>query len=323
MAIDWTDLFAGGGGSSEGIRSAGQHVVIATNHWPVAVATHQKNHPGTEHRTADLNNTNFGSYPRTRALWASPSCTKHSVTSRSKQGTAEEELRRDTADKVDRATAFAVLAATEIHGYDAVVVENVPKFLRWVLFPAWLSGMHALGYREQVVTLDAAEVGPVPAAQDRPRVFMVFTRDGRVNLVPDPVSRTPAISILDTANGWDDPAMSRSYVAPQIATITEPGVPHLVTYRRNARARRADSSQLQTLCAGGRHHAVATLADDGAAMLRWLTVRELARAQGFPDTYQFVGNDSQVRRQIGNAVAVNVATFLATRIAAHFEGVAA
>src|SRR5690606_32955805 len=59
VALTVTDLFAGGGGSSEGLRQAGYDIRISTNHWPVSVATHQLNHPETEHRTADLSNTAF------------------------------------------------------------------------------------------------------------------------------------------------------------------------------------------------------------------------------------------------------------------------
>ncbi len=315
-----TDLFAGGGGSSEGLRQAGFDIRISTNHWPLSVATHRLNHPETEHRTADLTNTNFGSYPRTDILWASPSCVKHSPASQAKQGTVEDELRRDTPDKVDRATAFAVIAAAEIHAYDAIIVENVPRFQGWVLFPGWLWMLRTLGYREQIVRLNARDVGPVPVAQDRERLFIVLTRDGNVDLSLPTVPRTPASALIDPTIDPDDPTMSRKYLAPQIAAIPETNVPYLVTYRRNAKPRRADRSQLQTLCAGGRHHAVCTVLSDGRNHLRFLTTRELARAQGFPDTYQFVGKDGQVRRQIGNAVAVNVARFLGERVAEALDG---
>lgn len=39
---------------------------------------------------------------------------------------------------------------------------------------------------------------------------------------------------------------------------------------------------------------------------RRLTPREMLRLQGFPDTFQLVCNDSQTRKQAGNAVPVNV-----------------
>jgi len=39
---------------------------------------------------------------------------------------------------------------------------------------------------------------------------------------------------------------------------------------------------------------------------RRLTPREMFRLQGFPDTYNIVVNDSQARKQAGNAVPVNI-----------------
>ena len=43
---------------------------------------------------------------------------------------------------------------------------------------------------------------------------------------------------------------------------------------------------------------------------RMLQPQELARAQGFPDSYQFKGNREDVVKQIGNAVPVNLAEAL-------------
>lgn len=40
--------------------------------------------------------------------------------------------------------------------------------------------------------------------------------------------------------------------------------------------------------------------------VRRLTPREMLRLQGFPDTFKIVCNDSQTRKQVGNAVPVNV-----------------
>jgi len=50
--------------------------------------------------------------------------------------------------------------------------------------------------------------------------------------------------------------------------------------------------------------------------LRYLTVRESARAQSFPDWYEFVGARSTAMRHIGNAVAVDVAQAVGLRLRA-------
>lgn len=315
-ALTVTDFFAGAGGSSEGMAQAGFDVRLAANHWGVAVATHEKNHPGTEHRLANLSEVDFRTFPKTDVLWASPSCVWHARSGGRKQPPTEIERLRADAGSVDRATAFAVIAAAEVHRYEAVIVENVPEFRAWSLYSWWLDGMRALGYREQVAIIDAAELG---AAQRRVRYFAVFTRGGAVDLTLPGRVPAPASTILDADPG--KPVTRRLYVAPQLEQITEHDVPHLVMYRRNAKARRADQHPIACITAGGNHHGVATLTEDGY-LFRMLTNRECARGQGFPDSYEFTGKADEVKKQIGNAVSVDVARWLGTRVAASL-GVAA
>lgn len=315
--ITATDLFAGAGGSSQGLAQAGIDVRICANHWAAAVATHQANHPDTEHRIANLSETDFRTFPRTDIAWVSPSCVWHARSGGRTRPPEEVERLRADAGAIDRATAFAVIAATEVHKYEAVIVENVREFAAWTLYPWWLQGMKELGYRAQEVVLDAVDFG---LPQRRQRLFVVFTRGGDVDLTVPPRGRVHADAILTSDPGK---LVTRPlYVTPQIEQITDVDVPHLVTYRRNAKARRADENPLATVTAGGNHHGVATLTDEGPRF-RMLTNRECARAQGFPDSFVFHGSPADVKKQIGNAVAVNVAQFLGERVAAHLTGAVA
>ncbi len=55
MAELVVDSFAGGGGTSEGIRMAiGRDPDIAINHDALALAMHRVNHPGTHHMVEDV-----------------------------------------------------------------------------------------------------------------------------------------------------------------------------------------------------------------------------------------------------------------------------
>lgn len=305
-SVTATDLFSGAGGSTTGLAQAGVRVAVAANHWPLAIATHAANHPDVEHRTANLSEVDWRSFPATDLLWASPSCVWHARAGGRARPDARAEGRRADPGAVDRATAFAVIAAAEVHAYPVIVVENVREFRAWSLYRWWLDGLHALGYRTRELVADAAEHGH---AQHRPRLIVTATLPGvALDLTPPRVAPVHAGQILDPDPGR--PVTRRLYVTDQIDQIPEPDVAYLVTYRRHARPRRADRHPLATITAGGNHHAVARVID-GVAHHRMLTGRELARAQGFPDTYRFCGTRAKdIRRQIGNAVPVGIARWL-------------
>ncbi len=78
MTLTMTDLFSGGGGSSEGMTQAGVHVQVAANHWDTAIATHQKNHPDTEHIMANLSEVDWRTFrPPTFSGRHRPACGTH------------------------------------------------------------------------------------------------------------------------------------------------------------------------------------------------------------------------------------------------------
>jgi DNA (cytosine-5)-methyltransferase 1 len=80
----------------------------------------------------------------------------------------------------------------------------------------------------------------------------------------------------------------------------------------------AGVSPTLTAVSGGTHHI--KIFDYYKYRVRKLTPREYARLQGFPESFQFVVSNSQLYRQFGNAVTVNVAEAVATAIKTFLEG---
>ncbi len=157
------DLFAGAGGFTEGAHMAGVHVAYAANHWPLAVSFHQANHPETRTDCQDVQQADWRQVPRHDVQLASPACQGHTP-ARGRERPYHDAL---------RSTAWAVVSCAEYHRSEAVVVENVPAFLNWTLYPAWEDAMRRLGYAVAPHLIDAADHG-VP--QHRERLFLVCTR---------------------------------------------------------------------------------------------------------------------------------------------------
>lgn len=181
---DVTDLFCGLGGSSTGLAEAGFRIRLVMNHSRIQVAAHAANHPQAEHLVEDINAFDKRSLPRTRILWGSPICTEISPAGGRRRTRGQQMLGTDApaAFERTRATALDIIAATEVHRYDAVLCENVVEFATdWELFDWWLRGMEILGYRFQIVCASSAHLGGDDnqlAPQHRDRIYIVFTRKG-------------------------------------------------------------------------------------------------------------------------------------------------
>ncbi|MGQ3028672.1 MAG: DNA cytosine methyltransferase [Ferrovibrionaceae bacterium] len=157
------DLFAGAGGFTEGATAAGLTVVWAGNHWPLAVYWHTVNHPKTQHVCQDLHQADWALVPGHDIMLAAPCCQGH-ANARGKE--------RPHHDR-QRSTAWAVVSCAEYHRPSVAVVENVPEFAAWALYPAWHQAMERLGYALTPILVDAADHG-VP--QHRLRLFIVGVR---------------------------------------------------------------------------------------------------------------------------------------------------
>ena len=229
--ITFADFFAGGGGSSWGATHAGADVVFAVNHWEYAVRTHQANHPGAEHRCADVASIAPASTPRVDVAWFSPSCTAHTI--------AQGAYRRDEAAELSRSTMWDVVRFTEHHLYPVVLVENVVEVAaRWTLWRPWRDALEALGYRLRVLSLNSAHVavnGPA-VAQSRDRLYVVATR--RDIPTPDLTAvETPPMycgaceTTVTPWRAWTNPAQvgkwraGYTYACPTCLGAVEPVLP--------------------------------------------------------------------------------------------------
>ena len=63
-----TDQFCGAGGSSLGAAASGMEVMLAMNHWQLAIETHNTNFPDTLHDCADVSATDPRRYSSTDIL---------------------------------------------------------------------------------------------------------------------------------------------------------------------------------------------------------------------------------------------------------------
>ncbi len=177
------ELFAGGGGASNGIKAAlGRSVDIAINHNPVAIAVHKDNHPDTEHFTTDVWEVDPIEATKGRpvdVLWASPDCT---FFSRARGGKPRKKRVRSLAWVVTR-WAKAV-RPREIY------LENVPEFQDWgpllsdntpckkrrgKTFRAWVARLRNLGYAVEWRVIDASNHG---VRTSRKRLYIMARCDG-------------------------------------------------------------------------------------------------------------------------------------------------
>lgn len=191
------DLFAGGGGASQGIHKAtGRHPDAAVNHDPVAVSVHAANHPATQHFCQDVWTVHPAWVSRGRAvdlLWASPDCTHHS---KAKGGApTRDERRRDLAMVLPDKWVAALRPRI-------IVLENVEEFEDWgplkdgkivesakgQKFREFLNRFRRYGYVVEYRILRACDYG---APTTRLRLYLIARCDGRPIVWPNPTHGAP------------------------------------------------------------------------------------------------------------------------------------
>ena len=296
------DLFAGAGGFTTGAEAAGVRVTWAANHWRSAVDVHAANHPHASHVCQDLHQADWSKVPAMDIVLASPACQGHS------RARGKERAHHDAT----RATAWAVVSCVEMHQPRAFVVENVPEFLGWQLFPAWDAAMKALGYRMTHDVLDAADFG-VP--QNRRRMFLVGTREADFELPTGEAAHVGADTVIDWPSGsWSPvhkPGRSAATLARWEAGRASCGDRFVMPYYGSGSGLtgRELDRPLGTVTTRDRWALV-----DGDRM-RMLTPDEYRGFMGFPDSYQLPSVRKTAIHLLGNAVCPPVATAIVAKLA--------
>lgn len=285
------EVCAGAGGQALGFEQAGfEHcaLVDANKH---ACATLLLNRPQWNVVNKDLNEFSGPDFKGVDLISGGLPCPPFSVAGKQLGKRDERNLFPATIRLVDEIRPRAVMIEN-VRGMLDAVFENYRTYIKVEL--------HKLGYQTAWKLMQASDFG-VP--QLRPRVVLIALRSELTEHFawPQPSAappRTVGETLYDLMKskgwkGWKDWVGRANQIAPTVVGGSHKhGGPDLGP----TRARSAWAS----LGVDGLGIADEPPAAAFAGMPR-LTVRMVARLQGFPDEWQFSGGKTQAYRQVGNA----------------------
>jgi DNA (cytosine-5)-methyltransferase 1 len=285
------ELCAGGGGQAIGLEQAGfDHVglVEIDRH---ACATLRLNRPDWNVIEEDLNTFDGSAFNGIDLISGGLPCPPFSVAGKQLGKSDERNLFPAMIRLVAQIRPRAVMIEN-VRGFLDAVFEDYRGYVR--------KELEKLGYRLGWKLMNASDFG-VP--QLRPRVvFVAVRKDLAENFAwPQPLDVPPktvgqTLYDLMARNGWKG-AKGWAELANDIApTIVGGSHKHGGPDLGPTRARKAWA----TLGVDGLGIADQAPGPDFVGMPR-LTVRMVARLQGFPDEWQFAGSKTQAYRQVGNA----------------------
>lgn len=284
------EICAGAGGQALGFEQAGiQHVglVEIDKH---ACATLRANRPEWNVIQRDIRELDGSDFRGVDIVSGGLPCPPFSIAG------------KQLGDRDDRNLFPTLIRLVDQIRPRAVMIENVRGILDAVFedYRRYVGGaLRKLGYKTGWNLMNASEFG-VP--QLRPRVIFVGLTDECADRFSWPESRGVPRSVgevlydLISANGWNGAREWRRSADEIAPTVVGGSLKHGGPDLGPTRARRAWAS----LGVDGLGIANEAPCRGFVGMPR-LTVRMVARLQGFPDGWQFVGTKTQAYRQVGNA----------------------
>lgn len=298
------EFCAGAGGQAIGLEKAGfRHAALVEIDRNFA-KTLELNRPNWNVITGDMNEFDGRPYKGVELLTAGLPCPPFSVAGKQLGDKDERNLFPAALRLIDEIQPKAVMIEN-VRGFLSAVFEDYRKHLK--------EQLRKLGYEVDWRLLNASDFG-VP--QLRPRVVIVALRRDLTDMFDwpevhphNPPTVGETLKDLMAANGWqgaEDWAARANDIAPTVVGGSKKhGGPDLGP----TRARKAWAS----LGVEGRTIAEEAPGPDYVGMPR-LTVRMVARIQGFPDSWQFYGRKTTAYQQVGNAFPPPVAKAVANSL---------
>lgn len=319
-------LFSGCGGLDLGFEKAGFSIPVANEYDPTIWETFKVNHPKTKLIEGDIRKIKESDFPdNIDGIIGGPPC----------QSWSEAGAQRGIDD----------LRGQLFYEYIRILKSKRPKFFLAENVSGMLMGRHAeaveniismfkdCGYNVSVTLVNAKDYG-VP--QERKRVFYIgFRNDLNIDFkFPKGSTKdnNKKLTLRDTI--WDlqftaVPAGDRNYHNPEAINNNEyfTGAYSPIFMSRN-RVKSWDE-QAFTVQASGRQCQIHPQAPKmkfieqnkrefvkgKEHLYRRMTIREIARIQGFPDSFKFIYDyTDNAYKMIGNAVPVNLAYEVAVAI---------
>ena len=304
MIVRYIDLFCGIGGFRLGAEAAFRDrnikgkCVFSSDIDADAQRAYEANFG--ERPTGDIKKVNASDVPDHDLLLAGFPCQPFSIMGDSK---GFEDTRGTLFFDIARILKAKKPAAFVLENVKQLATHDEGRTLSRVL-----GTLDSLGYHHTHRVLNALNFG---LPQKRERVFIVGFREPTSFSWPlSPIEMTPLTAILETnvPEHFYASERIRQSRLEQCVPTSEPTIwhenkaGHISAYPYSC-ALRAGASYNYLLVNGERR----------------LTPREMLRLQGFPDTFNIIGNVGQVRKQCGNAVPVPVVKAVVDRVANAME----
>lgn len=325
-------LFSGCGGLDLGFEKAGFSIVAANEFDPTIWSTFKANHPNTRLIEGDIRNISADDFPDgIDGIIGGPPC----------QSWSEAGALRGIEDS--RGKLF--------YDYIRILKEKQPKFFLAENVSGMLAERHSeavknilatfkdCGYDVSLTLVNAKDYG---VAQERKRVFYIgFRKDLNIKFVfpKGSTSGSNKLTLRDVI--WDlqfgaVPAAAGNRHNAQAVNNNEYFVGSYSSIFMSRNRVKSWDEQGFTVQASGRQCQIHPQAPKMAfisqnkrefvkgkeSLYRRMTVREIARLQGFPDSFKFIyENIDDAYKMIGNAVPVNLAYEIAVAIKEQLQSI--